>query len=69
MINVSKYHGIELCQLVVESYLVISSSMWKSAGNTGIHGFRIKLQTDFLLYFHFYACFLRKMEYNDVRGG
>ena len=25
-------------------------------------------QTDFLMYFHFYACLLRKMEYNIVRG-
>ena len=26
-------------------------------------------QTDFLVYFHFSACLLRKMEYNIVRGG
>ena len=26
-------------------------------------------QTDFLMYFHFSACLLRKMEYNIVRGG
>ena len=25
-------------------------------------------QTDFLMYFHFSACLLRKMEYNIVRG-
>ena len=47
--------------------------------STGVHRWRCAnaaqeaecedSETDFLVYFHFSACLLRKMEYNIVRGG
>ena len=65
----------EMAFLSVLEY-VLKLTISNSSDNSRVGGVQMQIgeqraeiqQTDFLMYFHFYACLLRKMEYNIVRG-